>query len=572
VLGPLAFLVAPRRLAPLVVGAVVVFGAAVDATWMFGAAVGLAVILIAAPLVTPVSLPARSRFSNTGPVGRLAAGAADGAASKWFALGGLAVFAAREDAAHPWLGLSIVIIGIGSLLLATIALKPATRGDLRLNLGAVNRARTLPWALAALSLATTFSVVGLAAWPSGFSAVVAAISGVLLVIGAFYILRRLAYRARYRERTRVRVENLSARFAIHLSGPPNSSYQLTTWLPLFQKLGERYIIMVREEALYAEVCELTDQPVVYCSTLRAVDDVLATGVGTVFYVNNAASNTHLVRRGQLHHVQLLHGDSDKPSSRNPVSAMYDELFVAGQAAIDRYWDYEVEIPRAKFRIVGRPQVAEISGVGTPTQTRTVLYAPTWNGFFNDANYSSLPHGTEIVRALLAQGATVIFREHPYSDKSPELAQHVREIQALLAADAAATGRVHRFGSMMFAEMGLVDCFNASDCAVTDISAVPIDYLFSAKPIAIMEMRSDVLVRIADRPTLASASYVAAPGDDISAWVARLLADSELPAARAAAREYYLGPFQHEGYESHFIDAVRAVVTAHEFEGELETEG
>lgn len=571
-LSSLTSLVKPRRLAPLVVGAIVVFGAAIDAPWMTRAAVVLAVVLLATPLATPVSKRALSRFPNTGPVGRLAAGAAEGAASKWFTLGGLAVFAAREDAVRPWVGLGLVTIGIAALALATIALKPATRGDLRLNLDAVTLSRSLPWALAALSLSSTFALVGLAAWPSGFSAVVAVVSGLLFLVGAFYVGRRLMNRQLYRELTRVRVENIGARFIIHISGPANSSYQVTTWLPLFDLLGERYIIMVREEALYAEICALTDQPVVYASSLRAVDDVLATGIGTVFYVNNAAGNTHLVRRGQLHHVQLLHGDSDKPSSRNPVSAMYDELFVAGQAAIDRYWDHDIAIPRDKFRIVGRPQVAHISGPLPVTGPRTVVYAPTWNGFFDDAKYSSLPHGTEIVRALLDQGATVIFREHPYSDKSPELAQHVRDIQAILAADAVATGRAHRFGAQMFAAMSLVDCFNASDAAVTDISAVPIDYLFSAKPIAIMEMSPDVLVRVPGRPTLASASYIAAPGGDILALVSRLLADTELPAEREAAREYYLGPFGHAGYESHFVDALRKVVSRHESPGELELEG
>lgn len=567
----LTFLVTPRRLVPLVMGAVVVFAAAIDASWMFWAALILAVALIAAPLTTPVSKRARSRFSNTGPVGRLAASAADGAASKWFALGGLAVFAAREDAVRPWVGIAIVVIGISSLGLATVALKPATRGDLRLNLDAVRLSRSLPWALSALSLSTTLAILGLAAWPSEVSAVVAIFAGALLLAGAFFVFRRLINRQNYREQTRLRIEAVGARFAIHISGPPNSSYQLTTWLPLFEKLGERYVIMVREEALYAEICELTDQPVVYSSTLRAVDDVLATGIGTVFYVNNAASNTHLIRRVQLHHVQLLHGDSDKPSSRNPVSAMYDELFVAGQAAIDRYWDHGVAIARDKFRIVGRPQVADIAAPATQEGPRTVLYAPTWNGFFNDANYSSLPHGVEIVQALIDQGATVVFREHPYSNKSAELARHVTEIQSLLADDAAATGRAHRFGPQMFAEMTLVDCFNASDAAVTDISAVPIDYLFSAKPIAIMEMRPDVLVRDSGRPTLAAASYLAQPGDDITAWIARLIADAELPGQREAAREYYLGPFGHEAYEQHFIDALNEVVTAHQYVGALELE-
>jgi len=565
----LASLVKPRRMAPLIVGAVVVFAAAVDADWLAWAVAVLVALLIALPLATEVSMPMRSRFADTGLVGRLAAGAASAAASKWFALGALAVYAARQEASHSFAALAMVGVGAAALALATIALKPATRGDLRLNLDSVQRSRTLPWGLSALSLAATLAVLALGTWPTALAKVAGVASSVLFLIGAFYVVRRIVRRDVYRELTRVRIEDIGARFAIHISGPANSSYQLSTWFPLFAQLDERYIIMVREESLYAEICQLTDQPVVYASSLRAIDDVLATGIGTVFYVNNAASNTHLVRRAQLHHVQLLHGDSDKPSSRNPVSAMYDELFVAGEAAIDRYWDHDILIAREKFRIVGRPQVGDISGPLPVTGPRTVLYAPTWNGFFNDANYSSLPHGVEIVGALLDQGATVIFREHPYTNKAAELAQKVSDIHELLTANAAATGRQHRFGPAMFEEMSLVDCFNASDAAVADISAVPIDYLFSAKPIAIMEMRPDILVRTEGRPTLAAASYIAQPEDDIDAWMSRLLADVDLPAEREAAREYYLGPFDHVGYAEHFVDALRDVISANEFEGELE---
>ena len=80
---------------------------------------------------------------------------------------------------------------------------------------------------------------------------------------------------------------------------------------------------------------------------------------TAFYVNNAARNTHLVERRELTHVWLNHGDSEKPACYNPVHAIYDLLFAAGQAGIDRYARHGVHIPLEKFRIVGRPQVEVI---------------------------------------------------------------------------------------------------------------------------------------------------------------------------------------------------------------------
>src|SRR5690625_5823159 len=69
------------------------------------------------------------------------------------------------------------------------------------------------------------------------------------------------------------------------------------------------------------------------------------------------------------HVQLLHGDSDKASSFNPVTAFYDNVFVAGQAGIDRYENNGVDIPKHKFTIVGRPQVESVEQQGRSESTR-----------------------------------------------------------------------------------------------------------------------------------------------------------------------------------------------------------
>ena len=84
-----------------------------------------------------------------------------------------------------------------------------------------------------------------------------------------------------------------------------------------------------------------------------------------FYVNNAARNTHFIERRELTHVWLNHGDSEKPACYNPVHAIYDLIFVAGQAGIDRYARHGVHIPAEKFRIVGRPQVEQITRATSP---------------------------------------------------------------------------------------------------------------------------------------------------------------------------------------------------------------
>ena len=78
-----------------------------------------------------------------------------------------------------------------------------------------------------------------------------------------------------------------------------------------------------------------------------------------------------------------------------MHAIYDKIYAAGQAGIDRYARHGVDIARSKFEIVGRPQVEQITRARGPIgslEDVTVLYAPTWRGPYADSRVYSLPEG------------------------------------------------------------------------------------------------------------------------------------------------------------------------------------
>ena len=133
-----------------------------------------------------------------------------------------------------------------------------------------------------------------------------------------------------------------------------------------------------------------------------------------------------------------------------MHAIYDLIFAAGQAGIDRYARHGVHIPAEKFRIVGRPQVEQITRPATarsPTiADPTVLYAPTWQGPFADSRVYSLPIGLQIVEQALQPGARVIFRAHPFNYRYAEAREMITEIGALLDADRADIGPRASVGS------------------------------------------------------------------------------------------------------------------------------
>ena len=332
-------------------------------------------------------------------------------------------------------------------------------------------------------------------WPAIIVLVLAAVFGLI----ALEIIVRALWRAREVERAELRLrpalEAHAPEFAVYFASTVGADYQVGMWLPYFLRIGRPFIIVTRTAPMLRQIDQLclelgVEVPLIYRRTLRSVEEVIVDSMTTSFYVNNAARNTHFIERRELTHIWLNHGDSEKPACFNPVHAIYDLIFSAGQAGIDRYARHGVTIPAEKFRIVGRPQVELIRPRRGPIgdlDDQTVLYAPTWQGPFADSRVYSLPVGRQIVEALLARGARVIFRAHPFNYRYADAVDMITEIGAVLDADRAATGREHLWGPAAEQEMSIEDCFNASDAMISDVSAVVSDYLHSGKPFAIVSV-------------------------------------------------------------------------------------
>ncbi|TCC00326.1 glycosyl transferase [Micromonospora zingiberis] len=395
--------------------------------------------------------------------------------------------------------------------------------------------------------------------PGVVALVVSAAALALLAFTGWQAVTRVQARHASETRLNAALAAYEPAFLLHWEAPAGTAYQVAMWLPYLERLGKKYFVLVRSEANFNEVVRLTTAPVVLRTGLTQLDDVIVPSLRAAFYVNTATRNNHLVRYTNLTHIQLNHGDSDKVPSHNPVFRMYDKNFVAGQAAVDRFAANGVRMPAEMFSIVGRPQVENVAIATTPIASITaprVLYAPTWAGFYADSNYSSLHVGYDIIKALVARGCSIVFRPHPYTMRSAALLQESERIKTLLAEDRRANGRPHVFGPEAETKMSVVDCFNASDAMVSDVSSVVADYLFSEKPFAMVAV-STPGDRFTDAFPLARASYVI---DAHSGRVANLdlvlddlLGSDPLAATRHDLKKYYLGDIPAEGYAQHFLD-------------------
>ncbi|MCG5452017.1 CDP-glycerol glycerophosphotransferase family protein [Micromonospora hortensis] len=466
-------------------------------------------------------------------------------------------------------GLNLALVATGLVLLGLVLLV----GPLRTAGGLEIRTANLPvraWTpliadqlgtallglLAALALAATLAL------PAG----VALAASLLVGAGAGAVALDLA-RRRFRPRAgggsvAAALRRHQPEFLLYFSAPPGSEYQVTMWLPYLQRIGRPFLVVLREPEFLAPIAAATDAPVVYCPTLGAMDEALVPSLRAAFYVNHGAKNSHCVRFTQLTHIQLHHGDSDKAPSANPVSGIFDRIFVAGQAAIDRYARAGVQIPTDKFVVVGRPQVESIEVRPEPARGLahpTVLYTPTWTGHHADADYCSLPVAESLLRRLLERGATVILRAHPYTTQNPASARQLGRLTELLVADRARTGRQHVVGAAA-RELNLTECVNSADALVSDVSGVISDFLYSGKPYAVTDM-GDEGDRFVERFPLAGSGYVLRRDmSNVDEVLTALLDTDPLAEARWATRRRYLGDFPAEAYAEAFLTAARRELT------------
>jgi len=402
--------------------------------------------------------------------------------------------------------------------------------------------------------------------------------GMVLAASALIISLAMAYQrrrgtGRRREALRRAIIERRPRFVIHTGRRNDASYQLAMWIPVLERLQLPYVVVLRHREAVPSTLAVTTAPVLLLPSGTDLDVIMVPGLSVAFYVNGVGENSALVNYRELTHVYLGHGDSDKELSVHPMHAMFDRIFVAGQAAIDRYAQAGVIIPPEKFMIVGRPQFASLIKADRPIgqiHPQRVLYAPTWRGYNARTTLSSLPVGTRIVRALLARGAVINFRPHPFSWLGAGERAQIAAVDDLLQTDRQSSGRPHRLAAE-HRNATVAEDFDASDALITDIGSVLVDFFATAKPYAVVlpPGRSAASGRT-DLPSTRAAYVIeydavspgtpggaSGPATAVGEWLEQLLASDPLAAERAATARYYLG--DHPGDDAPFFAAVHTLL-------------
>lgn len=378
------------------------------------------------------------------------------------------------------------------------------------------------------------------------------------VVGRYRLIRTLPTLTDENACVRAALEALAPEVAVYFSGGPGTTYQLNVWLETIDRLHRPAVIIVRQ-ALHLEHLLPTTTPIIVLPRARDVGEYQLPSLRVALYPTTVIKNNHMIRLRGLRHVFINHGDGDKSVTYSPLHRVFDEIWVAGEAACDRYLKHGEGIRKEQLVKVGRPQLAHIRRVPATRvadgaqRGMTVLYAPTWEGNFDGVDYSSVtPLGEAIIEALLRgpRPVRILFKSHPATgSRLPRAAESLQRIETRLRAAPGA----HRI-----VETGpdaLYDAFNEADVLIADISSVVADFLASRKPYLVTNPRA--VPEAEFRRDFPSAS-----GGGIVQWDAanltELLEDAAGPDSLRAEREllstYFLGTPVADPIE-HFADEV-----------------
>lgn len=365
---------------------------------------------------------------------------------------------------------------------------------------------------------------------------------------------------------------LSARAIVYFGDPPASMYQIRQWYTALEALDRSLplVVIAGDSRTARSLRAETSLRVVTVAQHATLDEILTgSDVRLALYVNHSPQNFTMLSFGGLVHVSLLHGDSDKTVSVSNQHKAYDLVFVAGQAAVDRfarnlpYFDAEARCVK-----VGRPQLDLIGTRATrraDTDRTTVLYAPTWEGANPSVAYGSVDVlGPDLARAVVADPSLrIVYRPHPLTGvRSTAYAGADAEIRSIIAEAAASSPDA---GHAVRTRGELAESFVEADVLVCDISAAATEWLPTQRPLVVTDVAAP-WATVASTPLLDVAPRLRVGDvDGVAELLRREASEDPTRDERRRLVEYYLGDVTPGASLERFVAACEDAIARHEDE-------
>lgn len=356
---------------------------------------------------------------------------------------------------------------------------------------------------------------------------------------------------------------IPAEVVVYFPDGSDKLYQIDQWLPVLAQLDRQHSVLIVTRNVYAARALRSRTPL-RIIFVRRFHDLMglydSTDYKVAIYVNHGVQNFQSLAAGRVTHIHVNHGESDKLVNVSNQVKAYDKVFVAGDAAVARHRAALINHDLSKLVKIGRPQLdLAFDAPLPPSERRTLLYAPTWEGENDANNYTSVDvYGPDIVEALLAvPDSRVVYRPHPRvtTSKNPTVAEgHRRILEALERANTQDPDAGHTSSS----GGSVLALFDQADVLVTDVSSVGIDFLYrrAEQPLFISDRRGDKDQLAQDSPMTQAADIVDTETlRTLTATLTSRLEDDPLRDQRLRMRDYYFGGLDVGESTKRFLAAV-----------------
>lgn len=335
------------------------------------------------------------------------------------------------------------------------------------------------------------------------------------------------------------------------SGGINSYYQIKQWQRAFEELSKKHkllYVITDYEVYLAFVKEQTLEAIYIQDFTTLIEFYQENEFAITLYINNSLKNFQAVRYSRGYHIHLNHGESEKESMRSNQAQAYDYVFTVGQRGIDRYEEYLLNFNPDKFIQVGRPQLDFINKlyIKKEKKQKVILYAPTWEATHPSMNYTSVPkYGVEIVQKILEnKNYILIYKPHSaLGSRNDDAKQANKEIMKLIGKSKNAYYMV---------DEDINDVFTLVNFAFFDNTSVMIDYLYTQKPAAYLEVLEDQSI---NELTKAFKTINKENFSEFMDILKKELENDSNEESRKKIKEYYLGNYKKGESTKKFINKI-----------------
>lgn len=317
-------------------------------------------------------------------------------------------------------------------------------------------------------------------------------------------------------------------------------YQLISWLPLLISCGVPFMVIARKPEVKRWIMRnFPSCKVVLAQDFLAIEIVVKdfNKVRLSLYPSIDMCCFDLVKVNNIRHCFIGHGDSEKGTSVNKVMRMFDEIWVASQAHIDRFSNAGFNVEGMEYRKIGRPALRRLldNGKNERTGNPEGIYLPTWEGGVARHGYSSVPLCEEIISLVIKYtDSRVDIKWHPASGYlDPQMRKNITRIEKKFSS----SDKV----DFVRRECNLVDVIGRYNYFICDVSSVVTDCLIVDMPIFVYIPRREGLVMASSNMSYEDYCYVFESPEELAPLFSRVLFGDDFKAEkRAEAREYFIG--------------------------------